>query len=165
MIADTDRIVYVDTDAHQGNGVCHIFEADRRVFIFDIFNSRIYPMVDVEARKRIDCDAGITSACTDEEYMGELRSQLPGFLDSVCRSPVGMAIYNAGTDVLAGDPLGGLDISASAIRERDLYVVGELRKRGIPTVMVLSGGYTGQSCQLIAVSVIPLIESETVSSH
>lgn len=162
-IADTDRVVYVDTDAHQGNGVCHTFMSDGRVFIFDMFNSRIYPMYDGDARKRIDCDVGITSSCTDGEYMRELRNRLPGFLDSVCRSPVGLAIYNAGTDVFAGDPLGGLNLSASTIRQRDLFVVGELTRRQLPTVMVLSGGYTRQSYQLVADSVIPLLEMETTT--
>lgn len=163
LIGETDRIVYVDTDAHQGNGVCHTFMSDNRMFIFDIFNSHIYPILDVPARKRIDCDVGITNDCTDVEYLHELRSRLPGFLDSVCNSRVGLAIYNAGTDVLAGDPLGGLNISAATIRERDLFVVGEFKKRGIPTVMVLSGGYTKQSYQLVADSVISLIEMETTA--
>ncbi len=163
LIGETDRVVYVDTDAHQGNGVCHAFMCDKRVFIFDIFNSCIYPMFDVDARKRVDCDVGVTGACTNIEYMRELRNRLPGFLDSVCNSPVGLAIYNAGTDVFASDPLGGLDISASTIRERDMFVVDELRKRHIPTVMVLSGGYTKQSYRLVADSVIPLIERETAA--
>ena len=152
------RVVYVDTDAHQGNGVCHSFMNDNRFFIFDIFNSQIYPVFDVDARARIDCDVGITDSITSSEYLAELKNRLPGFLDSVCNAPVGMAIYNAGTDVFEGDPLGGLNISASAIRERDLFVVRELRQRGIPTVMVLSGGYTQQSFQLVADSVIGLIE-------
>ena len=159
LIGEDDRIAYVDTDAHQGNGVCHAFINDNRAFLFDIFNSSIYPMTDMEARDRIDCGVGITSSCTDREYMRELSTRLPAFLDSVCNSPVGLAIYNAGTDVFAGDPLGRLDISAAAILERDLFVVGELRKRQIPTVMVLSGGYTNQSYQLVANSVIRLLET------
>ena len=161
LISDDSRIAYIDTDAHQGNGVCHTFMSDSRVFIFDIFNSRIYPMFDVDARNHVDCDVGITNSITDTEYMGELHGRLPGFLDSVGRSPIGLAIYNAGTDVFAGDPLGDLSISAETIRERDLYVVRELRKRRIPTIMVLSGGYTKQSYQLVADSVIRLIEMET----
>ncbi|HUG70799.1 MAG TPA: histone deacetylase [Pirellulaceae bacterium] len=163
LIADTDRIVYVDTDAHQGNGVCHTFMNDSRVFIFDIFNGRIYPIFDFDARKRVDCDVAITSSCTDREYMRELHNRLPSFLDSVGNTPIGLAIYNAGTDVFAGDPLGGLNISAATIRERDFYVVSELRKRGIPTVMVLSGGYTKQSYRLVADSVIGLIEMEMLT--
>ena len=160
LIKDDSRVAYIDTDAHQGNGVCHSFMSDNRVFIFDIFNAHIYPIFDVKARRRIDCEVGITHKVTDAQYMMQLRDQLPGFLDSISRSPVEIAFYNAGTDVIEGDPLGGLRISDSTIRERDLFVVGELRKRGIPTVMVLSGGYTKQSYTLIADSVVGLIEME-----
>lgn len=157
-IPDNARIAYIDTDAHQGNGICHAFMNDSRVFIFDIFNSRIYPMFDVDARSRIDCEVPITSACTETEYLRELQDRLPGFLESVSRSFIGLAIYNAGTDVFAGDPLGGLNLSANAIFQRDLLVVGELRRREIPTVMLLSGGYTKQSYQLVADSIIGIIE-------
>jgi histone deacetylase 11 len=163
LISETARVVYVDTDAHQGNGVCHTFMNDDRVFLFDIFNGHIYPLFDVEARKRVDCAVAITGSCTDGEYMRELKTRLPDFLDFVCDSSVGLAIYNAGTDVFAGDPLGGLSISAATIRDRDLYVVGELRKRKIPTVMVLSGGYTQQSFRLVADSVIGLLEMGTAA--
>ena len=160
LIGEESRIVYIDSDAHQGNGVCHTFKQDNRVFIFDIFNSHIYPLMDVEARKRIDCAIPITSSTTNTEYLDELENRLPGFLDSVHKKPIGLAIYNAGTDVFAGDPLGRLGITAATILQRDLYVVEELRRRGIPTIMVLSGGYTMQSYKLVADSVIGLIECE-----
>ncbi len=149
--------MYVDTDAHQGNGVSHTFMSDQRAFTFDIFNSEIYPCHDWQARERIDCPVPIVYECTDAEYMHALRTRLPGFLDSVCKSHVGLAIYNAGTDVFKDDPLGRLNISAETILARDLLVVSELRKRGLPTVMVLSGGYTRQSYQLVASSVIELL--------
>lgn len=154
---ENQRVVYVDTDAHQGNGVCHTFLSDNRVFIFDIFNGYIYPCYDVRARERIDCAVPIDGSCSNTEYMQALQRRLPGFFESVCKSSVGLAIYNAGTDVFAEDPLGGLAISAETILARDLYVVSELRKRNIPTVMVLSGGYTKQSYQLVASSVIKLL--------
>jgi len=159
LIPEAARIVCIDTDAHQGNGVCHVFMNDSRVFIFDLFNGRIFPILDVEARKRVDCAVAVTSACTDGEYLRELETRLPGFLDSVCNSPVGLAIYSAGTDVFAGDPVGGLELSAETIRKRDLFVVRELRKRNIPTVMVLSGGYTKASYRLVADSVIGILET------
>lgn len=159
LIADSDRVVYIDTDAHQGNGVCHTFMRDGRVFIFDIFNCRIYPWHDIEARKRIDCEIPITEACTDLEYLQGLRERLPGFLDSVAKSRIGLAIYNAGTDVIAGDPVGRLSISAATILERDRFVIGELRKRSLPTIMLLSGGYTRESYRLVAESVQQLIKT------
>lgn len=158
LLKSSDRVVYVDTDVHQGNGICHVFLNDPRVFIFDIFNSGIYPAYDVEARNRIDCPVAITSVCTDNEYMQALKNALPGFLDSVSNSRIGIAFYNAGTDIVAGDPLGSLNLSAATVNSRDQFVVSELRKRNIPTVMVLSGGYTKKSYQLISDSVIQLIE-------
>lgn len=160
LINDDARIAYIDTDAHQGNGICHTFMDDKRFFIFDIYNSQIYPQHDVNAQGRIDCNIRVTSSCTNKEYLGKLHNHLPSFLDSVGNSPIGLAIYNAGTDIFADDPLGGLNISAATILERDLFVVGELRKRNIPTIMVLSGGYTQQSYQLVADSIIGLIEME-----
>lgn len=160
LVRDEARIVSIDTDAHQGNGICHTFIDDNRVFVFDIFNSQIYPSADVDAQSRIDCSIPVTSACTDGEYMEALYSRLPGFLDSVANAPIALAFYNAGTDVYKDDPLGGLSISAATIRQRDLYVVEQLRRRDIPTVMVLSGGYTKQSYQLVVDSVIGLVEPE-----
>ena len=70
----------------------------------------------------------------------------------------------AATDIFADDPLGALAVSAEAILERDLFTICELRKRGIPTVMVLSGGYTRQSYRLVADTVARLLTSLTGSA-
>jgi len=155
------RVAYVDLDAHQGNGVCHQFMDDRDVFIFDMYNPSIYPAYDDAARDRIDCDLPLPARCRGREYLELLRSRLPGFLDSVARSgepPLG--IYNAGTDVMDGDPLGDLALSAADVLERDLYVVDEFRRRSMPVVMVTSGGYTQESWRLIAASAEQILKRE-----
>jgi histone deacetylase 11 len=127
-----------------------------------MFNSTIYPSYDVEARERIDCAVRLPGACHELDYLRELKGRLPGFLDSIAQQQrVALAIYNAGTDVFLGDPLGGLKLSANAILQRDLFAVQELRKRGLPTLMLLSGGYTSVSYKLIADSVSRLLEEET----
>jgi histone deacetylase 11 len=165
-LAGNARIAYIDLDAHQGNGVCHSFMRDNSVFIFDMYNSTIYPGYDVRAQQRIDCDVRLTSACHEHEYLNELQSRLPVFLDSITRSePIKCAIYNAGTDVFTDDPLGGLNLTADGILRRDLYTVRELRRRGIPTLMLLSGGYTRVSYQLVANSVTRLLETELEQDH
>src|SRR5262249_55198843 len=118
---------------------------------------------DVQARTRIDCDVPLPMDCRGSEYLEVLRERLPGFLDSVARrgsdsggeAPLG--IYNAGTDVVAGDPLGGLALSAEDVLARDLFVMKEFRKRGMPAIMVTSGGYTKESYQLIAASVAGIL--------
>jgi histone deacetylase 11 len=149
MLGETDRVVYVDTDAHQGNGVCHAFSADPRVFLYDIFNRSIYPAFDVTARRRIDCSVPLESGTNGAQYLRKLQDTLPRFLDSVMQG-AGLAIYNAGTDPYAGDSLGSLQLSAEEILDRDRFVLHELTARGIPTLMLLSGGYSRESYQLIA---------------
>jgi histone deacetylase 11 len=155
-----DAIVYVDLDAHQGNGVCHQFLSDKEFHIFDMYNAGIYPKADIEARRRIDANVPLPHGCAGDEYLGKLRQNLPSFLDSLNRPKPRLAIYNAGTDVFAGDQLGGLCLSPDDILQRDLFVVDELRRRQIPFVMLLSGGYSRQSYQLVADTVTRLLEQD-----
>ena len=122
---------------------------DNSVFIFDMYNSMIYPAHDTAARDRIDCDVPLTSTCREQEYLREMTSRLPGFLDSIAQTaPIALAIYNAGTDVFVEDPLGALNLTADGITRRDEFVVQALRDCAIPTLMLLSGGYcqTGGPC-------------------
>lgn len=148
------RVAYIDMDAHQGNGVCHQFLQDSRTFIFDVYNEDIYPTNDRDSLDRIDCKIPVPIWCSGEAYLKQVKSRLPAFLDSVTASQnVGLAIYVAGTDVVAGDELGLMNLSASDILERDEFVVSELRRRQLPTVMLLGGGYTQESHQLVAMSV------------
>ncbi|MEM7347325.1 MAG: histone deacetylase, partial [Chloroflexota bacterium] len=49
LLSPEDRIVYIDLDAHQGNGVCHCFLNDPSLHIFDIYNENIYPAYDTVA--------------------------------------------------------------------------------------------------------------------
>ena len=69
------------------------------------------------------------------------------------RAGPALAIYNAGTDVLAGDPLGHLRVSAEGILRRDQFVLTQLSERQIPWVVLPSGGYTRESYRLIADSI------------
>jgi len=53
--------------------------------------------------------------------------------------------------------VGGMRLSAGDIYERDLFVVKELRQRGIPVVMLPSGGYSRNSWQLTVTSILSLL--------
>ena len=50
-------------------------------------------------------------------------------------------VYNAGTDCMAGDPLGGLNITPQGIVKRDAVVFETCWDFKVPVAMVLSGGY------------------------
>ena len=154
LLGDDARIVYIDLDAHQGNGVCHEFMDDARTFIFDMYNRDIYPNDDVDARERIDCGIGLPSGTSGADYLAMLQDKFPIFLNSLSRNrPIELAVYNAGTDVVTDDPLGELELSPDDVLERDLFVIDQLRSRGIPVVMLPSGGYTHGSYHLIAATV------------
>ena len=157
LLSDSDEIAYIDLDAHQGNGVSHVFLNDRRLRSFDIYNEEIYPANDRVARNRIDCDLPIPSGISDSDYLRLLRAALPPFLKSFNYGRPAFAIFGAGTDVLAGDPLGAQQLSPTGILERDLFVVEQLRQLGVPTLMLTSGGYTDMSHQLIAHTVVALV--------
>ena len=153
------RIAYADLDAHQGNGVCHQFRDDPRFFIFDMYNDSIYPN-DRIALDRIDCNIPVPFGCGGSQYLQLLNAHLPGFLNSIMRSEsVDLAIYTAGTDVLAGDDLGQLSLTADEILTRDEFVISELRSRQISSVMLLGGGYTEESHRLVATSVRAILRS------
>jgi histone deacetylase 11 len=158
VLGKDDRIVHVDLDVHQGNGVCHCFAEDRAMFLFDMYNPSIYPAYDRVALDRLDCAIPLPPKSTGDEYLRLLSRRLPAFLDSAARSrPITFAIYNAGTDIYQDDLLGGLQVSHQAIVDRDWFVISELLKRGVPTLMLLSGGYHRHNYKIIADSLINIL--------
>jgi histone deacetylase 11 len=158
QISRDDTVLYVDCDAHQGNGVATCFLDDRTVKIFDVFNADIYPRHDNAARERVDRPVPLPTGTDGETYLLELQRALPPWLDEITSEVrPALAIYNAGTDVVADDPLGALALSPQNVLERDVFVVESLTRRGIPTAMVLGGGYTQESFRLVADSVATIL--------
>lgn len=146
------RVMIIDLDAHQGNGHEMDFSDDRRVFILDMYNPGIYPL-DFEARRYIDLGVEVKSGTATDEYLTKLDHALevaekkfdPDFI-----------VYNAGTDILDGDPLGRLKISPDGIASRDEKVFRFARERNIPLIMLTSGGYMKSSAKVIADSIVNL---------
>jgi histone deacetylase 11 len=50
-----------------------------------------------------------------------------------------LLIYNAGTDILDGDPLGRLLVSPDGVKQRDEMVFKFSREKNCPIVMLTSG--------------------------
>lgn len=142
------KVVYVDLDAHQGNGVTAMFLEDRDVKLFDVYNGEIYPQDEPELRERLDASFPLSMDTETEAYLELLNGELPGFLDE--HKDASLLIYNAGNDVVEGDRLGGLCVSPEGVLERDLFVLRTARERGLPVVFLPSGGYTRESFRMIA---------------
>jgi histone deacetylase 11 len=148
------KVLYVDLDAHQGNGVAACFAEDPSVQRFDIYNSRIYPR---ESWGGFAIEPGTDGP----DYLELLSTELPPFLDRFAGAD--LLIYNAGSDVVMGDRLGQLGLSPAAVLQRDLLVIRQARRRKLPVLFLPSGGYTRQSYRLLADSVVGALASERQS--
>jgi acetoin utilization deacetylase AcuC-like enzyme len=124
----------VDTDVHHGNGTAAIFAGDESLFTISIHQLNNYPAY--KPPSNIDLD--LRDGTADEEYLRKLIPAVRGALDAF--SPE-VLFYVGGADPYAEDQLGGLNLSMQALRERDRGVFQEARRRGIPVVTVLAGGY------------------------
>lgn len=67
-------------------------------------------------------------------------------------------IYNAGTDILTGDPLGRFAVSPAAVQQRDAAVFAFAERLRAPIAMLLSGGYTRASAGVIVDSLTRLLQ-------
>lgn len=148
------RVMIIDLDAHQGNGHERDFINDEEIYIVDFFNPSIYPG-DKYAAHSIKFAEHITSSDTDETYCRKLENALDSCITSFRPSFI---VYNAGTDCMIGDPLGGLQITAKGIIDRDEIVFKHALKNQIPIVMLLSGGYQQANAPVIAESIINLFD-------
>lgn len=148
LLTTTDQILMIDLDAHRGNGFEACFKQDDAVKIFDMYNFQTYPGMHSGDIKDFPFMVPLRAGMIGEEYLEAMQEELPPFLEA-SQQPK-LAFYNAGTDILEGDPLGGLKVSFDQVIERDRFVIQQLVERNIPTVVMTSGGYTKDSYKLIA---------------
>eukprot|EP01006_Ploeotia_vitrea_P025381 TRINITY_DN58256_c0_g1_i1.p1 TRINITY_DN58256_c0_g1~~TRINITY_DN58256_c0_g1_i1.p1 ORF type:complete len:354 (-),score=45.58 TRINITY_DN58256_c0_g1_i1:146-1207(-) len=149
------KALIIDLDAHQGNGLERdkLHTNDEDVFIFDLYNSARYPMDD-RPKSAINVNLQVSDGIADEEYLDKVRVGLEESFNSFSAD---LVIYNAGTDILTGDPLGGMDVSPAGVIKRDEMVWEAALSRNIPIMMVLSGGYTKPlSANTVADSILNL---------
>ena len=75
----------------------------------------------------------------DAAYLDAVRAHVPRLLDALVPD---LVFYNAGVDPHRDDKLGRLALTDAGLRARDEIVIGEARRRGIPLVAVVGGGYS-----------------------
>ncbi|TAL27560.1 MAG: histone deacetylase [Alphaproteobacteria bacterium] len=146
------KFMIIDLDAHQGNGHETDFKGDDDVYIIDAYNKEIFPH-DTAAKDGIDLKIELESFTSDTEYLDRLQKALD---KAFVEFKPDLIIYNAGTDLLKGDPLGALDITPEGVIKRDEMVFGYALDRKVPIVMLLSGGYQRSTVQVISDSILNL---------
>lgn len=161
------KILYVDLDAHQGNGVARYFgekgytniqDTNAKVTLFDMYNYPNYPGYDEQNA----CDAfiryktRIQSHVTGDAYITILKEKLPQAIQEIKPD---LIIYNAGTDCYENDPLGHMQLTQEHIIARDAFVFKEALDNKIPVAMTLSGGYTKKSAEIVSSSIKNILKN------
>ena len=130
------RVLYVDLDAHHGDGVQEAFLDEPRVRFVSIHEQGRWPHSGA-----VD-DVGHGYACNLPVPAGFNDSELDHLLESVVL-PLATAfapeavVVTCGTDALAGDPLSRLALSNTALWDAVERVIGDTG----PAVVLGGGGY------------------------
>ncbi|MCS7183016.1 MAG: histone deacetylase [Thermoanaerobaculum sp.] len=127
------NVLVVDLDLHDGNGTRQIFAHDPTVFTLSVHNRHWG-----ETKAQASLSIALGDEVEDLAYLQAVEEALEQVLQAF--SP-NLAIYVAGVDVAAGDPLGNWRITPEGVLRRDQLVLGRLRQDKVPVVMLLAGGY------------------------
>jgi len=148
ILSLTDKILIIDTDAHHGNGNAATFMDNDHVTILDVYNAQIYPN-DKITRNRINIPVPLSLGTQGDTYLEKYRIAL-STLDSDYR----LVFVVAGSDVLATDQLGGLNLTIDDVVQREEMTVTRLKELGLASVMLGGGGYSKESAQCVAKSIL-----------
>lgn len=127
------RVAVVDLDVHQGDGTAHFFENDPEVFTLSLHGKNNFPF----RKQRSRLDVELADGTEDAEYLETLERALR----CVWEFGPEIVFYLSGVDALKSDVLGRLSLTYDGLRARDQQVMGNARKRLIPLVITLGGGY------------------------
>jgi acetoin utilization deacetylase AcuC-like enzyme len=140
------RAAVVDCDVHQGNGTAAIFFDDPSVFTFSMHAANNFPF-----KKEVsDLDVAFADGAGDDEYLSALTTHLPQLLD---RHRPDVVFYLAGADPYEGDRLGRLKLTIGGLQARDRLVFDACRRRDLPVVVTMSGGYCPDVETLVTIHV------------
>jgi len=128
------KAMVIDTDVHHGNGTAAIFSRDNSVFTLSIHQLNNYPA----HKPASTLDLNMEDRANDEEYLNTL---LPAVRQGLETFQPDMVFYVGGADPYREDQLGGLNMSMKGLEARDKRVFEESRRRKIPVVTTLAGGY------------------------
>jgi acetoin utilization deacetylase AcuC-like enzyme len=129
------KILIIDLDVHQGNGTAKLFEDEPRVFTFSMHGSNNYPF----QKEQSDLDIPLADGTDTDAYLHQLKTTLPGLIRD--QQP-DFAFYLSGVDILSTDQFGKLNVSLAGSRERDHFVLTQLKEHEIPVAVSMGGGYS-----------------------
>ena len=146
----------VDTDVHQGNGTAAIFAKDESVFTLSIHQENNFPA----HKPASNIDLNMEDGVDDQEYLAAL---LPAVRHGLEKFQPDMLFYVGGADPYCEDQLGGLALTIAGLKTRDTAVFEEARKRKIPVVTTLAGGYARRVSDTVQIHVNTILAAREVA--
>lgn len=149
------RALVLDMDLHYGNGTAALL-VDRPDFfqlsIYGNWYKKNLAYRDVASERAPDTanawSVPVPNGAGRDEYLGLLETHLGPAID---RARPDALLYQAGADPYKEDPYSPLDLDHDALRARDHYVFDLAKRRGIPVMWVLAGGYTKDTRKVVDV--------------
>ena len=152
------KAIVVDTDVHHGNGTAAIFRDDDSVFTLSIHQENNYPAYKPPSNLDID----MWDRADDGEYLGLL---IPAVQKSIEEFEPDILFYVGGADPYCEDQLGGLALTKKGLMERDKSVFQEARRRGIPVMTTLAGGYARRVEDTVLIHVNTILAAREVAKE
>jgi len=150
------RAMVVDTDVHHGNGTAAIFAKDESVFTLSIHQMNNYPAYKPPSTLDINLEDNVE----DQEYLSLL---LPAVHQWLERFQPEILFYVGGADPYREDQLGGLSLTLAGLKQRDAGVFAEARRRNIPVVTTLAGGYARRLQDTIQIHVNTILAAREIA--
>jgi acetoin utilization deacetylase AcuC-like enzyme len=150
------KAMVVDTDVHHGNGTAHIFRNDDSVFTLSIHQLNNYPA----HKPPSTVDLNIDDRVADDEYLETL---MPAVRKGMDEFQPEMMFYVGGADPFCEDQLGGLMLTKKGLQERDRGIFQEARRRGIPVMTTLAGGYARRVEDTVRIHVNTILAARGVA--
>ncbi len=128
-------VIYLDFDAHHGDGVEDAFMDDGRVTTVSIHEAKRWPFTGTRSRP----EAGIYNlpvprGLNDSEFELLVEEAVLPLVDAACAEAL---VLCCGADCLAGDPLSKMALSNVTLWD----AVDRFIAKGLPTVILGGGGY------------------------
>jgi acetoin utilization deacetylase AcuC-like enzyme len=99
-----------------------------------VHQENLYPV-----KQKSSLDVGLPDYAGDDLYVKAFQEHIPVIYE---QHHPDLIAYIAGADPYKEDQLGNLQVTMEGLKKRDEIVIGEARKRSIPFFVVLAGGYS-----------------------
>ena len=133
---DMGRVMYVDLDAHHGDGVEEAFVDEPRVMTLSIHEQDRWPYSGLASDRRNGGarNMPVPRGCNDSELQYLVDNAVQPLVERFAPDAL---VLCCGADCLAGDPLSGMQLSNRALWD----TVEQLLATGKPAVILGGGGY------------------------